>query len=87
LLFQRLADPGEQGSARGSAQGSALVSALVSAHVDIACQDVAAVTERHVVAGARVLARFANWTTLADPTGRPYCLTGRDPWTGKKPSP
>jgi hypothetical protein len=51
----------------------------VTAHLDLACSDIPALTERHVAAGARVLARFPQWTTLADPAGRPYCLTHRDP--------
>lgn len=56
-----------------------------AAHVDLACDDVPALTERHVAAGARVLARFPYWTTLLDPAGRPYCLTGRVPATGLLP--
>jgi hypothetical protein len=66
LLFQRLqagADPLE----------------TVSAHVDFAGGDFAALTERHEAAGARVLARYPYWTTLADPVGRVYCLTHRRP--------
>lgn len=54
----------------------------VSAHTDIACDDVLALTDWHVKAGAQVVAQFASWTTLADPTGMPYCLTNRDPVTG-----
>ena len=34
-------------------------------------------------AGARIIAPFPHWVTMADPTGRPYCLTMRDPVTGK----
>jgi hypothetical protein len=64
LLFQRL---------QGEDQ------APVSAHLDFACADIPALTERHVAAGARVLAEFPYWTTLIDPAGRPYCLTHRDP--------
>jgi hypothetical protein len=26
-----------------------------------------------------------HWTTLADPAGRPYSVTGRDPGTGRLP--
>lgn len=58
----------------------------VSAHLDFACDDVAGLVERHVAAGARVQKRFAGWTVMADPAGRPYCLTGRDPRTGRRPS-
>jgi hypothetical protein len=54
----------------------------VSAHVDVACDDVRAVCESQVAAGAQVAAEFAHWTAMTDPIGRPYCLTGRDPVTG-----
>ena len=56
---------------------------VVTGHVDVACDDVAALAERQVAAGARLLARRQHWTTLADPAGQPYCLTGRDPVTGR----
>jgi hypothetical protein len=69
ILFQRRDEAGPQD--------------LVTGHVDVACDDLAAVTERHVAAGARLLAQFPHWRTLLDPTGQPYCLTGRDPVTGK----
>ncbi len=62
LLFQRLAQTGRD---------------EVCAHVDFACADVHALSERHVAAGAQVLARFARWTTMIDPVGQPYCLTER----------
>jgi hypothetical protein len=67
LLFQRRDDDG----------GGA-----VTGHVDFACADRAALAERHTAAGARTVATFPHWTTMADPTGRPYCLTARDPKTG-----
>jgi predicted enzyme related to lactoylglutathione lyase len=68
VLFQRrdVADPGDR----------------VTAHPDFACADVVRLTERHVAAGARIVAPFANWITLADPTELAYCLTRRDPETG-----
>jgi hypothetical protein len=55
----------------------------VTGHLDFAAGDHrAALAERHVAAGARILARFPSWIALADPVGEPYCLTGRDPLTG-----
>lgn len=59
----------------------------VSGHVDFAsaCRELLA--PRHAASGARVVSAFPHWTTMADPTGRPYCLTGRDPETGKLPAP
>lgn len=63
LLLQRLGD--EDGEVRG--------------HVDLACADRTADTERHVAAGARVVAVHELWTVLTDPVGRVYCLTDRSP--------
>ncbi|XVV17441.1 VOC family protein [Actinoplanes sp. CA-131856] len=49
-------------------------------HVDLACDDVEAEVARHVGLGASVVRRVAGeWTTLADPVGREYCVTGRAP--------
>ncbi|GIG35035.1 VOC family protein [Cellulomonas pakistanensis] len=69
LLLQRLDEP----------------SGAVRAHLDLACSDRAAETERHVALGARVERVRQHWTVLADPTGRRYCLTDRDPATGALP--
>lgn len=54
----------------------------VAAHLDLACDDVEAEVARHLVLGARVVRRTEVWVTLADPTGRQYCVTRRDPDTG-----
>ena len=51
----------------------------VRAHVDLACADRRAEVARHVAAGATVSAEHDHWTVLADPVGRPYCLTDRSP--------
>lgn len=69
LLFQRLDDGG----------------ARVTGHPDFSCDDRDRLAALHTAAGARVVATFPHWTTLADPTGRPYCLTDRDPRTGTLP--
>lgn len=68
LLLQRLVDA-EPGQA-------------VTAHLDLACDGVDAEVDRHLALGARVVRRMPNWVTLADPTGRHYCVTRRDPDTG-----
>jgi hypothetical protein len=68
LLLQRLDDPPSTD--------------LASCHLDLACSNVAAEVALHETWAARVLARHPNWTTLADPTGTPYCVTRRDPVTG-----
>jgi hypothetical protein len=73
LLFQR--------------QESAGPSGQVTGHVDIACASREHLAPRHAASGARVVSVFPEWTTMSDPTGRPYCLTGRDPETGKPPHP
>ena len=56
---------------------------LVSGHVDFACASRGLLAPRHAASGARVLSVFPEWTAMADPTGRPYCLTERDPGTGR----
>ena len=55
----------------------------MSAHLDLGTPDREAETQRHVALGATVLAREEFWTALADPAGLPYCITDRDPATGK----
>ena len=57
----------------------------VSAHVDFACDDREALVEQHASAGAVELHRGPVWITLREPGGQIYCLTGRDPRTGKVP--
>lgn len=52
-------------------------------HVDLACDDVDAEVARHVALGASVVRRVPDdWTTLRDPGGREYCVTGRSPQFG-----
>jgi predicted enzyme related to lactoylglutathione lyase len=56
-------------------------SAVAGVHVDFACDDVDAEVARHVAMGARVVRRVpGDWTTLADPVGREYCVTARSPF-------
>ncbi|SDS95596.1 VOC family protein [Actinoplanes derwentensis] len=51
-------------------------------HVDLASVDVDAEVRRHVGLGASVVRRVpGDWTTLRDPVGREYCVTGRDPYS------
>jgi hypothetical protein len=59
--------------------------ARATCHLDLACTDVPAEVTLHQSWGAQVLTRFPNWTTLRDPSGTPYCITGRDPVTGTLP--
>jgi hypothetical protein len=59
----------------------------VTGHVDVACARRELLAARHAASGARILSASRHWTTMADPTGRLYCLTGRDPQTGRLPAP
>ncbi len=69
VLVQRLDDP--DGPAR--------------LHLDLAADDVAAEVGRHLDLGAHGVRVERNWTTLMDPAGRFYCVTGRSPATGRLP--
>ena len=59
----------------------------VTAHVDVAAgptmDDVAVAAAEHVERGATAGERFAHWQVMTDPVGRAYCLTMRDPDTGR----
>lgn len=49
-------------------------------HLDLACDLVDAEVARHVGLGATMVRRVpGEWTTLRDPVGREYCVTGRSP--------
>jgi hypothetical protein len=48
-------------------------------HLDLACDDVPAEVARHVGLGAVMVRVTGQWTTLRDPAGREYCVTGRRP--------
>ena len=63
LLFQRLGEP----------------TGAVRAHADLACADRGSSLARHLAAGAQVLDVRTGWTVMADPVGRVYCLTDRQP--------
>jgi Glyoxalase-like domain len=52
---------------------------VVTGHLDLACDDMTAEAARHVALGARQLHGGRGWITLADPTGRVYCVTRRVP--------
>lgn len=67
--------------------GSAEPNQPVRGHLDLAAVDRLALTERHRRAGAQPGDRFPHWTTMTDPSGRVYCLTDRDPVTGRLPEP
>jgi len=56
------------------------------AHLDLACADRNATLARHTARGATIVGGGPRWTILRDPLGRTYCLTDRDPDTGRLPS-
>lgn len=53
-----------------------------SAHLDLATTSVDDEVHRHEDWGARVVETHAHWTMMADPVGRLYCITDRNPRTG-----
>ncbi len=57
------------------------------AHLDLSAgptpSDLNAAIAAHVAAGARPVRRHQFWQVMADPAGREYCLTMRDPATGR----
>jgi hypothetical protein len=53
------------------------------AHLDIACRDVDTQLERQVALGAVLIARHPRWTHLCAPSGHHFCLTARNPATGR----
>jgi hypothetical protein len=68
LLLQRLGDGPRQ---------------PVSAHLDFACDDVTGQVRHHQALGAVLVRRMPNWATMRDPAGREYCLTARNPDSGR----
>jgi hypothetical protein len=46
-------------------------------HLDLTTADRAAEIARLTSLGARVLAEYDHWTTLADPDGNEFCVTDR----------
>lgn len=54
-------------------------------HLDLACADVDTAAAYHRSLGAQVVAEQEFWTVLRDPAGEAYCLTARDPSTGRLP--
>lgn len=55
----------------------------VRAHPDLATADRRDDTARHVGLGATLRAEHDHWTVLEAPGGQVYCLTDRDPVTGR----
>jgi hypothetical protein len=56
-----------------------------SGHLDFACSDRRLVRAWHEQNGASMVAEHPLWTVMRDPAGGVYCLTARDPQTGRLP--
>jgi len=52
-------------------------------HLDLACADMNAARETHEALGASHVASHPRWHVMRDPAGVEYCLTARDPDTGR----
>ncbi|MBF4162878.1 VOC family protein [Nocardioides acrostichi] len=55
----------------------------VTGHVDLAASDRVREVERHVALGAHVVGEHSRWTVLRGPAGSTYCITDRDPVSGR----
>jgi hypothetical protein len=71
LLLHRLDEPGDR--------------TTVTGHVDLACADRAATRARHVGLGAIHVGEGARWSVMRGVGTAAYCLTDRDPRTGRLP--
>jgi predicted enzyme related to lactoylglutathione lyase len=55
----------------------------IRAHLDLGTTDRRAEVARHCALGGEVVAEEEFWTVLRDPAGSAYCVTDRDPATGR----
>ncbi|MDO3649017.1 VOC family protein [Nocardia mangyaensis] len=56
-----------------------------SAHPDLSSTDLAATAAWHTALGATRVTDTPHWIVLRDPGGVHYCVTARDPYTGRVP--
>lgn len=81
--FAFLGDPDPGGAIRILLQRLDEDHGPVRAHPDFAVTDRASEERRHVSAGAALMEQFDWWSVLQAPGGQVYCLTERDPSTGR----
>ena len=81
--FVRLADADPHGGLRILLQRLEDEDGDVKAHPDVAVAHRAAETCRHEALGAETVGVFEWWTVMRAPYGQVYCLTDRDPLTGR----
>ncbi|MEJ7649323.1 MAG: VOC family protein [Nakamurella sp.] len=55
-------------------------------HLDLSSSDREITVAQHLRLGASPVHVGTVWTVLADPVGRQYCITDRDPVTGRPPA-
>ncbi|MDX2938845.1 VOC family protein [Streptomyces ipomoeae] len=56
-----------------------------SAHLDLSCTNIPDSQTHHEHLGATFTTAHPHWTVMQDPTTTPYCLTSRDPESGRLP--
>lgn len=55
----------------------------VAAHLDVGATGRNAEVIRHIELGAAEIEELDGWSRMIDPSGMPYCITDRDPLTGR----
>ncbi len=78
-----LRDPDPSGPARILLQRLDGDRTTVAAHLDLAARDRSSEIARHQRLGARRIGDFEHWTSMLAPSGHVYCITDRDPATGR----
>lgn len=85
LEFAFLGDPDPAGPPRILLQRLDDDAARVTAHLDLAVRDRRHQVRSHERLGARRVEDYERWTVMHAPSGHTYCLTDRDPSTGRVP--
>lgn len=81
--FALLGDPDPSGGLRILLHRLDSSNGRVRAHLDFAVADRAAQTARHAAEGAQILHVMVRWTVMRAPDGQVYCLTDREPLSGR----
>lgn len=81
--FARLVDPDPQGRVRILLQRLETPHGSVQGHLDFGVAKRQAETARHIALGAQEVKVMERWTVMRAPDAVTYCLTDRDPTTGR----
>lgn len=81
--FAFLGDPDPAGPPRILLQRLDSDAQAVTAHLDVATDRRVEETRRHEALGAQAVRVERHWTVMRAPSGHAYCLTDRDPRTGR----